>query len=231
VIVFNGRKTDIEEITKSLGKFRDRVQFGPPLESDEVGIPYVDDFVQKSFDLATTDFVCLIMQDTVLAQGFTWKVRFLNEYFEQTDRQFGVVGRRCAALDSPRKLVRIKPSLDWVSAAANEEFSNDFIFLTKRNNVLDFSEIPPFHVGMHAWDIWFVAKLSEWIPMVSLGGDCGSIHLKHKPEPMLLAKVQENYEMAGAVNGESGLARGMKFRIEGRELLEADRVVAKCDVE
>jgi hypothetical protein len=230
LIIFNGRNTDVEEITKAFQKYRDRIQFGPSLDTDELGIPYVDDFVQKSFDLAASDFLCLIMQDTVLGKGFSWGIHFLNEYFSKTHRQFGAVGRRCAALDSPKKLVKTNPSLDWVSAAANEEFSNDIIFLSKRDNVLDFSEIPPFHIGMHAWDVWLVARLGERIPMVALGGDCGSIHLKHKPEPMILAKVQENYEMAGAVNAAAGLARGMKFRIVGKELLEEDRVIARCDV-
>jgi hypothetical protein len=230
LIIFNGRKTDLEEITRAIRRYSDRIRFGPPLETDELGIPYVDDFIQKSIDLSTTDFLCLIMQDAVLSHNFSWTINFLNEYFARKKQQFGVIGRRCVAFDSPKKLAKLNPSLDWISAVQNEEFSNDFIVMDKRNNVLDFSEVKPFHIGMHVWDVWFVSWLRKQIPMVSMGSECGSIHLKHKPEPMLLAKVQENYEMAGFIEGEAGLARGMKWKIEGRKLKEGDRIIAICEV-
>jgi hypothetical protein len=192
LVVFPGRRTDAAELAGAVRGFRAAAALAPALAADEAGIPYVDDFVQRAFDAARGGLLCVVMQDAFLADGFAWQVRFLCAHFARTRTQFGAVGRRCAALDAPRRLARLRPALDWVSAAANEEFSNDFILIDTRNPVVDLAEIPPFHVGMHAWDVWLVAHLAAQIPMVALAGECVSGPLQHKPEPMILAKVQEN---------------------------------------
>ncbi|OHT16505.1 hypothetical protein TRFO_41775 [Tritrichomonas foetus] len=69
--------------------------FTDSIESDENGIPYIDDWFVKGMDKSTTDLVCWINSDIVIPDGWYDRIRFLHSFFFSKRKQFGAISRRC----------------------------------------------------------------------------------------------------------------------------------------
>ena len=167
------------------------VVLGPHLETDECGIPYVDDWVMKTFDAADTDLVCFIAIDAFLAPDFRQKASLAFNYFSRQNAQFAVVGRRC---ESDAENISMK--LDSMSSVINSHYAHDFIIVSRTPMHLNLDDVPPFHVGLSFWDMWLVVWLSEQIPVVSMGPECESFHVGHTIRAGPVTKLAENVEMA-----------------------------------
>jgi hypothetical protein len=184
---------------------RDCIVPGPPLETDDAGIAYADDFIQKSFELSTTDFLCIIMVDTILSKTLGRDAASLLHFYRPQDRQFAVLGRRCEIarpngsssswLEMADDYER-SASLTTFSLIQNADYSNDFILISLNSHELDFADVPPFHLGMHFWDLWLAGWIARTVPTVAVGGRCGSFHIAHRPRPPLHSKFRDNTELS-----------------------------------
>jgi hypothetical protein len=193
-----------------------RIILGPPLDCDELGIPYVDDFLHKSAALARADLLCLVSDDSTPSDFLPWQLHFLGSYFG--DRQFAAIGRRC---------VPAEHSLRDVSAIHNQAFSSDVVCLSMRGMQIDLDEVPPFHAGMGAWDVWLAGWMSRTIPVVAIADGCASYVAKHTPAKEIWVKVQENHEMAEIAGDMIGIVDLMPMRVVGNELWDGERLIAK----
>ena len=167
------------------------VILGPHLETDECGIPYVDDWVIKTFDTADTDLICFIAVDALLASDFRQKVSLAFNYFSRQNTQFAVVGRRC---ESGTENISMK--LDTMSSVINSHYAHDFILVSRTPMHLNVDDVPPFHMGLSFWDMWLVVWLNEQIPVVSTGPECESFHDGYNIRAEPMSKLAENAEIA-----------------------------------
>lgn len=193
---------------------------GPKLETDQTNIPYVDDWILKTFDTLDTDIVCFIMPGALLAPDFGRKVSLAFEYFEQRRMQFAVVGKRCQY-----DMVDAYKQLDGLSRVVNSEYSYDFIVISNNQIDANFDDIPPFHLVTGLWDIWLVNWLRKNIPVVSMGSECGSYYLPRLDRLELLshlAEVTENVVLSrhGGVSN-CKIDSDFPFIIENGRLLDA----------
>jgi hypothetical protein len=184
---------------------RARIVPGPPLDADDADIAYADDFIQKSFELSNTDFLCIIMVDTILPEDLGRDAASLLRFYRGKGRQFAALGRRCeierpngtsAAWMELADDFRRDASLATLSSIENAEYSNDFILISLNSRELDFADVPPFHLGMHLWDVWLAGWIAQTVPTIAVGGRCGSFHIAHPPRPPLYAKVRDNTELS-----------------------------------
>jgi hypothetical protein len=72
-----------------------RIIFGPLLDTDEKGIPYIDDWYLQGLDLSDTDLVCWINADIIVPKGWLPRVDFVYSRFSRRKSQFAVISRRC----------------------------------------------------------------------------------------------------------------------------------------
>jgi hypothetical protein len=202
---------------------------GPPLDADEVGLPYADDFLQKSVDLTTTDFLCVIMVDTILPQNFGNSATALFKFYSVQGKQFAALGRRCQI---PRPDIttaeeyRTAPSLISCSLIDNADYSNDFILISMNTQELDFAEVPPFHLGMQHWDVWIGGWLRSRVPTVAIGGRCGSFHIKHEIVWNMLSKMRDNVQLSYRRGSEVASAVGLSLVLKDGKLIDGDKVIA-----
>jgi hypothetical protein len=213
---------------------RDRTIFGPQLETDEVGLPYVDDFIHKSFALADTDLLCLIDFHVFLPDDFIRSLSFLGEFYLQSGEQFGALGRRClietATLNvSLRTLAdnfQKKRSLTSVSFANNAPYSNDFIVISTNARDINLDDIPPFHLGTYHWDAWIAGWLATQIPVVALPGVCGSFHLIHDPGRVPLCKITDNSELVDRRGRLAKFASSLELQVDDGRLMNGTDLLA-----
>jgi hypothetical protein len=99
-----------------------RLLFSRLLDTDEKGIPYIDDFFHQGFDLSASDLVCWINGDIIIPKGWFPRIRFVYERFSRVNSQFAVLCRRCdfnATLDTFYNSV-----LEWVSSGTTVPLTN-----------------------------------------------------------------------------------------------------------
>lgn len=237
LLVFENTKPTKKDIWKLLKPFRSHLVFGPDLETDEEDLPYVDDWILKSYESSNTDLICFIMPDAILPSDFGEKVSALVEFFSDTS-QFAVVGRRCpviyrenVSLDDLVDEYIHEYRLDRMSEISNAEYSHDFILFSKNRLDLNLDDIPPFHMGRQIWDAWVVGWASEQIPVVSTGGRCGSYHMAHARNTYGrdTAKLSENFQMAHNRGEKAGFASKMKLRIENNSLINGSTRITLFD--
>jgi hypothetical protein len=228
-------------VFESPGRFRDlpdwirnRTIFGPQLETDEMGLPYVDDFIHKSFGLAKTDLLCVIDFDVFLPEDFIQSLSFLNEFYSQSRTQFGALGRRClieippsnASLAALADDFQAKPSLESISFVNNAAYSNDFIVISTNAQDIDLDDIPPFHLGTYHWDTWIAGWLAAQMPVVALPGRCGSFHLMHGRGSVPLWKITDNSELVDRRGRLATFASALELQVDGRRLMNGTDVLA-----
>jgi hypothetical protein len=73
----------------------DRLLFGRLLDTDEKGIPYIDDWFQQGIELSERSLVVWINGDIIIPKGWFPRVKFVYDRFSGIDRQFAVLSRRC----------------------------------------------------------------------------------------------------------------------------------------
>lgn len=221
ILIFENVQPNHEELVNLSEEISSEIAFGPQLDTDEIGLPYVDDFITKSFEYTNTDMICLINQDVVIDAYFQTRVSALYNYFASLNQQFAVVGKRCSIDMSPGKDLESlhdaftrTGSLDDVSIYENDEFSHDFILISKNKMELNFDDIPPFFLGMYHWDMWVVGWLSEQIPVVVLGDKCGSYHIVHRSYSNdLKSKMRENFRLTQVRGEKFGLISKMELML------------------
>jgi hypothetical protein len=242
-LVFENQKPSMNELERIMRRhFGLNLTLGPRLDTDEVGLAYVDDYVQKAVDLCHTDFLCFLMEDTILPKDFASKVKKLNNFYTKKRKQFAMVGNRCQIYapkkgDSVEDLARDfveRASLSEIDARDNSAFSHDFILISMNDRTVDYADIPPFHLGMYWWDVWMVGWLSAQIPVVSIhGAKCGSYHVFHyssntqREIGLLGSKIVDNMELGLGRGGWIGIASKLDFHFDGSELKQGERVIAK----
>jgi hypothetical protein len=244
-LVFENQKPSMSELEPIMRRhFGENLSLGPRLDTDEVGLAYVDDYVQKSVDLCRTDFICFVMEDTILPQDFASKIKKLSKFYSKKKKQFAMVGSRCQIyapekgdIHSVEDLARDfaeRASLSEIDARDNSAFSHDFVLISMKNQMIDYADIPPFHLGMYWWDVWMVGWLATRIPVVSIHGTkCGSYHVFHyssntqREIGLLGSKILDNMEMGIARGGWLGIASKLDLHFDGLELKEGDKVIAK----
>ncbi|OHT16077.1 hypothetical protein TRFO_42080 [Tritrichomonas foetus] len=124
----------------------DRILFGPVLETDEDGIPFIDDWFIQGLDHSSTELICWINADIITPKGWFPRIQFLYKYFHSRNQQFGVISRRC-------DFNVTKEDTSFFFSHYSSGFSNfgknhtQKLFYDKNENVFpnksDFSEWPP----------------------------------------------------------------------------------------
>jgi hypothetical protein len=204
------------------------------LETDEVGIPYADDFLQKSLDLTTTDFLCVIMVDTILPLDFGGLATLLFNFYSPQGKQFAALGRRCQITrpDGTVPWTRMAEeyqktqSLITCSLINNADYSNDFVLISMNAHEIDFADVPPFHLGMQHWDAWIGGWLRAQVPTVAIGGPCGCFHIAHDIDWKMLAKVGDNARLSARRGSEAATAVALKLVLKGGKLCDGDKPIA-----
>jgi hypothetical protein len=226
---------DISNLMSRLpGTVRARRVLGPPIDRDEVNLTYVDDFLQKTIDIITTNFLCVIMVDTILPEDFRRSVISLLEFYAPQGRQFAALGRRCpiarpnGSTDWPRMAEQYRQvqTLVSVSEVQNADYSNDFVLISMNVRELDFSEVLPFHFGMQEWDVWLGGWIAARVPTVAIGGRCGSFHIAHGPGVRMLPKMRDNVGLSWRRGGEVAVAVTLRLVLDRGKLIDRGNVVA-----
>ncbi|KAK8881902.1 hypothetical protein M9Y10_044540 [Tritrichomonas musculus] len=226
---------------------KNRILFGPSLETDEDGVPYIDEWFIKGLDSVTasssssSELLCWINADIITPNGWLQRVSYLYDYFiKKRNRQISVISRRCdfdisddATTEffnevdtyAKTKSNNIWPP-DFDKIAGNRKLHStwgiDFFLVSKEPKQINFDEIPPFHLGKYRWDPWITGWLRKNMPLITLGDDFCTYHLNHVPKGREMddIKVKENFEEArrrGNYKVPNGLA---SFYLRGRYLYE-----------
>jgi hypothetical protein len=141
-----------------------RLIFGRLIDTDEKGIPYIDDWFQQGIDLSDSDLVVWINGDIIIPNGWFPRVRYVYDRFSKLNRQFAILCRRCDFNISLSNLsnffnsvsqIGIDPNVQWPpdfdAIAANRVLHTTWgmdIFVISMNVMeLNFDEMPPFHMG------------------------------------------------------------------------------------
>jgi hypothetical protein len=229
---FDPNLTLLPALRKAIGS--DRIDFGPPIEIDEDGVPYIDDWFIKGLDYAVTDLVCWINSDIVLPRGWFPRVEYLHSYFHRQDRQMAVISRRCdfefSDDDASKVYGRYGTGKEWPpdfdriaeGRVLHSTWGIDFFLISKEPMQINFDDIPSFHMGRYRWDPWITGWLRNHMPLITLGDDFCTYHMNHIPKDRQMddIKVKENFEAArrnGGYKVPNGLA---SFHLRGRELFE-----------
>jgi hypothetical protein len=242
-LVFENQKPAMAELEPIIRRhFGTKLFLGPRLEMDEMGLGYVDDYIQKSIDLCQTDFICFIVEDTILPADFGAKVKRLHEFYTKKSTQFALVGNRCqiyapltgVSVEDLARDFAERASLAEVDARDNSGFSHDFLLISMNKQMIDYADVPAFHMGMYWWDVWLVGWLAKQIPVVSIHGTrCGSYHVYHhssntqREVGLLGTKILDNMELSLSRGGYFGIASKLELYFDGRALKKGGRVLAK----
>lgn len=235
-LIFENTKPSSDDMLNIMEmlNFSSRVVIGPKLDTDETNVPYIDDLFMKAFETSSTDMLCFINQDVILSKDFYSKVNSLYAYFSQINRQFAVIGKRCSIKlkDKETSLEKLhaefvgESSLQDLPAYLNDEFSNDFILISKNRMEIDLDDIPAFYVGMQYWDTWLVGWLKEHIPVVVLGENCGSYHVFHRRDDRdMESKMWENFKLTQKLGEKFGIVSKMDWLLADGILYQKDTAV------
>jgi hypothetical protein len=208
--------------------------FGHQLQTDEVGLPDVDDFIHKTFALADTDLLYLINFHVFLPDDFIRSLSFLGEFYLQGGEQFGALGRRClietaasnVSLTTLADNFQKKRSLESVSFARNAPYSNDFIVISTNARDINLDDVPPFHFGTYHWDAWVAGWLATQMPVVSLPGMCGSFHLIHDPGRVSLCKITDGSGLVDRRGKFATFASSLELQVDDGRLMNGADLLA-----
>ncbi|OHS94813.1 hypothetical protein TRFO_39002 [Tritrichomonas foetus] len=220
----------------------DRIIFGPSIETDEDGVPFIDEWFIKGLDAAETPLICWINADIITPKGWLPRINYLYNYFYRNDQQFSVISRRCDFDYPPERASEVynnilysngtksiywPPDFDEIasSRSLHSTWGIDFFLIAKEPMQINFDEIPPFHLGKYRWDPWITGWLRKHMPLISLGNDFCTYHLNHIPKARKMEdiKVKENFENAkrhGNFKVPNGLA---SYFLQGRYLYQKDK--------
>jgi hypothetical protein len=194
-----------------------RLIFGPLLQTDEKGIPYIDDWFLQGMDLSDTDLVCLMNTDIILPKGWMPRIDFLRQKFQAQNRQFAAISRRCDffldesfALDFMQSIekhpvltdysflnnLNVDPVGKWPinfdkvaeNRTLHTPWGMDVFLISKSPMELNFDEIPPFHMGRYRWDTWIVGWLRAHVPLATMGDEFCNYHMNHVPTDRSVSK-------------------------------------------
>lgn len=144
-----------------------------PVETDRYGFVYLD--VIFNYLLADKSNVCiLITGDSILSPTF-WN-DLEDEYIKCScipSRFFGVA-QRCFI---ENEKMHLSNKLNLIS---NKDYSADVFVFSNMNQAILKIDIPPFHVGAYLWDSYITNYFSKIMPVVKIGGNCGSLRIPHK---------------------------------------------------
>jgi hypothetical protein len=215
---------------------RDRIHFGPSIETDEDGVPFIDDWFIKGLDSAETDLVCWINSDIILPRGWFPRIHYLHKHFHSQEQQIAVISRRCDFEFSDETAAKIyleyskQPNHVWVpdfdkiaeARSLHSTWGIDFFLVARDPMQINFDDIPPFHMGKYRWDPWITGWLRNHMPLITLGDDFCTYHLNHVPKDRQMddIKVKENFESAkrnGGYKVPNGLA---SYYLRGRFLFK-----------
>ena len=212
-----------------------RILFGPSIETDENGVPFIDDWFMKGLDSVRTDLVCWINSDIILPRGWYPRIEFLHNYFGPFGSQFAVISRRCDFDFSKEKAAAIHEAVaaggempDFDEVAHNRTLHTtwgiDFFLVSLFPMQINFDEIPPFHMGKYRWDPWITGWLREHMPLITLGDDFCTYHMNHVPKSRSVhdVKCKENFEHAKRNGGYNAPNARATYYMYGRSLFKRD---------
>ena len=221
-----------------------RIIYGPSLETDEDGVPYIDEWFIKGLDASSTEIVCWINADIITPKGWFPRIKYLYDYFHSRNKQFAVISRRCdfdypeniaqnvflnisKYLENPQENQDIWP-LDYDEIAKfrrlHSPWGIDFFLISKEPMQINFDDIPAFHLGRYRWDPWICGWLKSHMPLITLGDDFCTYHLNHVPKnrQMQDIKVKENHEI-GRRNKNYNIPNGLSsYYLKGRYFYQRD---------
>lgn len=214
-----------------------KIKHFPQIETDELGIIYIDDLFQKIFNNIKTDLICIVKNYAVFPIEIRNKIFFLSSFFSSRRQQFSAIGLRCALQlnDIKINLSNINTYLNAflkedllknVNIIENSMYSNDFIFLSLKNNNLNIDEIPSFHYGLDRYDTWIPGWMNEHIPVVSLGDECGSYNIGRYHQSKFIDKLAENFEIARFKGDKFIISSRLNLKIKGNKLINGTEVIA-----
>ncbi|KAK8834130.1 hypothetical protein M9Y10_001045 [Tritrichomonas musculus] len=211
----------------------------PKIESDELGIIYIDDLFNKIYQVIKTDILCLIKSTAILPLEVREKIFFLSTFFSIKNQQFSAIGKRCALklqlknaefnrshLNSYLQSFYSRDLLRNINFIDNSIYSNDFIILSLKNNKLNIDDIPSFYFGMDRYDTWIPGWMDEQIPVVSLGDECSSYNIGSFHGYEYLSKLAENFEIAKFRGDKYKIASKLTIKIEDRKLINDTSIIA-----
>lgn len=226
-------------IEKLLGP--NRILFGPDVETDEDGVPYIDDWFINGLDNTNSSVLCWINADIIIPNGWYQRIQFLYDHFHNIDQQISVISRRCdfdfESNTASELYRRIKsyadfrnvsdvwpPDYDEISKERklHTSWGIDFFLVSREPMQINFDDIPHFHMGKYRWDPWITGWLREHMPLITLGDEFCTYHMNHVPKDRQTTdvKVKENLEMAARhkkYNVPNGLA---SYMLRGRGLFK-----------
>lgn len=230
--------TFVNSLSNDEKEFKKINQF-PQIEEDELGTIYVDDLFHKIFNSIHTDLVCVVNSYAILPIEIRNKIFFLSSFFSRKKQQFSAIGQRCAFqlqpnnininfsnIDAYHKAFLKDDLLKNVNIIENSMYSNDFIFFSLKNNVLNIDDIPSFHYGFDRYDTWIPGWMDEYIPVVSLGDGCGSYNIEPNHDLNFQDKLAENFEVARFHGDKFKISSRLKLRIKGKKLINDTEVIA-----
>lgn len=217
-----------------------RILFGPSLETDENGVPFIDEWFIKGLDAVRTipaQLACWINADIITPQGWLPRILYLYDYFiKNNDQQIAVISKRCDFdIDDVRAAQvyeqistkqNFPPDYDQIAfnRVLHSTWGIDFFLISTEPMQINFDEIPPFHLGKYRWDPWITGWLRKNMPLITLGDDFCTYHLNHRPKRRQMEdiKVKENFEAARR-NHNYNVANGMaSYQLRGRYLYKKD---------
>lgn len=196
--------------------------FQVPIETDEIGIVYIDDLFFKMFEYSKADMICFLEPKTILPAETQQKIIDISAYYQKRNQTFAITGKRCVLqfpgqqipessnfsisfLDSFTHFLSTEDLLRNINFLDNSQYSNDFFFISRNGGQLDFDDIPPFHYGFFAWDTWLLGWMNERIPVVSLGNECASYNY--------VIQTHGGFNQLIADNFNWGYIKGSKFMV------------------
>lgn len=224
-----------------------RILFGPSLETDEDGVPFIDEWFIKGLDsvsessFSSSELLCWINADIITPNGWLQRISYLYDYFiKKRNQQISVISRRCdfditdeATTDFFNEIETYSktksgdiwpPDFDKIASKRNlhSTWGIDFFLISKEPKQINFDEIPIFHLGKYRWDPWITGWLRKNMPLITLGDDFCTYHINHVPKGREMddIKVKENFEEArrrGNYKVPNGLA---SFYLRGRFLFQ-----------
>lgn len=182
-IILLGNEPGSEEACKEFG-----ITHIKEVERNENGTPLVSFLFKKAQGAASSDILCYINADIMLADNFTGAIKLIKEW--KKDR-FLMIGRRHD--------LEVKDEVDfnepgWIERIKSQIKKNGHLhactgmdyFIFKRGM---YQHIPPFVVGRPCWDGWFVyqARQSK-VPVIDASGKILAIHQDHPYRNSLIDK-------------------------------------------
>ena len=213
----------------------ERILFGPSIETDEDGVPFIDDWFVKGLDSVDSDLVCWINSDIILPRAWFPRIEFLYRHFVKFGEQFAVISRRCDFELSEEEAATVYDDTqlpDFDSLASRRKLHTtwgiDFFLISREPMQIDFDDIPPFHMGKYRWDPWITGWMKEHMPLITLGDDFCTYHRSHVPKARSASdvKCKENFEHAKRHHGYKVPNAKATYYLQGRGMFKNGDKVA-----